>query len=196
MRPRLADSRIGHFNTPKVTFSDDSKFTPVRWYVQRWRLEKKEPQAALSEPVKPNVFHLGNEIPEKYREPIRQGILEWNKGFERIGFKNVLVVKQQPDDADFDLSETQYSSVRWMATSTPSFGAIGPSHVDPRTGEILDADTVEWFEENGGLDRAAGERFRRRILEIGGSRDPLVAYREFRGRDARTEPLLRRRGLA
>ncbi|ROQ06629.1 peptidyl-dipeptidase Dcp [Rathayibacter sp. PhB93] len=62
--------------------------------------------------------------------------------------------------------------------------------------EILDADTVEWFEENGGLDRAAGERFRRRILEIGGSRDPLVAYREFRGRDARTEPLLRRRGLA
>ncbi|KQQ00622.1 MULTISPECIES: M3 family metallopeptidase [unclassified Rathayibacter] len=62
--------------------------------------------------------------------------------------------------------------------------------------EILDADTVEWFSENGGLDRSAGERFRRMILGIGGSRDPLVAYREFRGRDARTEPLLRRRGLA
>ncbi|WP_367882128.1 M3 family metallopeptidase [Rathayibacter oskolensis] len=62
--------------------------------------------------------------------------------------------------------------------------------------EILDADTVEWFAENGGLDRAAGERFRRMILGIGGSRDPLAAYREFRGRDARTEPLLRRRGLA
>jgi len=61
--------------------------------------------------------------------------------------------------------------------------------------EILDADTVEWFEENGGLDRAAGERFRRMILGIGGSRDPLDAYRGFRGRDARTEPLLRRRGL-
>lgn len=61
--------------------------------------------------------------------------------------------------------------------------------------EILDADTVEWFEENGGLDRAAGERFRRTILGIGGSRDPLAAYRGFRGRDARTEPLLRRRGL-
>ncbi|SMH37660.1 peptidyl-dipeptidase Dcp [Rathayibacter oskolensis] len=61
--------------------------------------------------------------------------------------------------------------------------------------EILDADTVEWFAENGGLDRAAGERFRRMILGIGGSRDPLAAYREFRGREARTEPLLRRRGL-
>ena len=143
MRPRLADSRIGHFGTAKVNFSDDSKFLPVRWYVQRWRMEKKDPSAAVSEPVKPITFYLGNEIPEKYREPIRQGILEWNKGFERIGFKNAIVVKQQPDDADYDLGETQYSSVRWMATATPSFGAIGPSQVDPRTGEILDAD-IGW----------------------------------------------------
>ncbi|MEO8186312.1 MAG: zinc-dependent metalloprotease, partial [Burkholderiaceae bacterium] len=143
MRPRLADSRIGHFGTAKLSFSDDSKFLPVHWYVQRWRMEKKDPNADLSEPVKPITFYLGNEIPEKYREPIRQGILEWNKGFERIGFKNAIVVKQQPDDADYDLGETQYSSVRWMATATPSFGAIGPSHVDPRTGEILDAD-IGW----------------------------------------------------
>ena len=143
MRPRLADSRIGHFGTAKVNFSDDSKFLPVRWYVQRWRLEKKDPDADVSEPVKPITFYLGNEIPEKYREPIRQGILEWNKGFERIGFKDALVVKQQPDDADYDLGEAQYSSVRWMATATPSFGAIGPSQVDPRTGEILDAD-IGW----------------------------------------------------
>ena len=143
MRPRLADSRIGHFGTAKVNFSDDSKYLPVHWYVQRWRMEKKDPTADVSEPVKPITFHLGNEIPEKHREPIRQGILEWNKGFERIGFKNAIVVKQQPDDADYDLGETQYSSVRWMATSTPSFGAIGPSQVDPRTGEILDAD-IGW----------------------------------------------------
>ena len=143
MRPRLADSRIGHFGTAKVNFSDDSKFLPVRWYVQRWRLEKKDPNAELSEVVKPITFYIGNEIPEKYREPIRQGILEWNKGFERIGLKDAIVVKQQPDDADYDLGETQYSSVRWMATATPSFGAIGPSQVDPRTGEILDAD-IGW----------------------------------------------------
>ena len=143
MRPRLADSRIGHFGTPKVDFSDNSKFLPMRWYVQRWRLEKKDANADLSEPVKPITFYLGNEIPEKYREPIRQGILEWNKGFERIGFKDAIVVKQQPDDADYDLGEAKYSSVRWMATATPSFGAIGPSQVDPRTGEILDAD-IGW----------------------------------------------------
>ena len=159
MRPRLADSRIGHFGTAKVNFSDDSKFLPVRWYVKRWRMEKKDPSADLSEPVKPITFYLGNEIPEKYREPIRQGILEWNKGFERIGFKDAIVVKQQPDDADYDLGEPQYSSVRWMATATPSFGAIGPSQVDPRTGEILDAD-IGW-DANVGAQYSRAENRRR-----------------------------------
>ena len=143
MQPRLADSRVGHFATAKIDFSDESKFSPVRFYVNRWRLEKKDPSAAVSEPVKPITFWLSNEIPEKYREPLRLGILEWNKAFERVGFKDAIVVKQQPDDADFDLGETQYSSVRWMPTATPSFGAIGPSQVDPRTGEILDAD-IGW----------------------------------------------------
>jgi hypothetical protein len=143
MTPRLADSRIGHFTTAKVDFSDESRFSPVRFYVQRWRLEKKDPAAAVSEPVKPIVFWLSNEIPEKHREPIRQGILEWNKAFEKAGFRNAVVVRQQPDDADFDLGETQYASIRWLPTATPSFGAIGPSQVDPRTGEILDAD-IGW----------------------------------------------------
>jgi len=143
MAPRLADSRIGHFGTAKVDFSDESRFNPVRFYVNRWRLEKKDVSAAVSEPVKPITFWLSNEIPEKYREPIRQGILEWNKAFEKVGFRNAIVVKQQPDDADFHLGETQYSSIRWMATAQPAFGAIGPSQVDPRTGEILDAD-IGW----------------------------------------------------
>jgi hypothetical protein len=143
MAPRLADSRVGHFATAKVDFSDESKINPVRFYVNRWRLEKKDPNAAVSEPVKPITFWLSNEIPDKHREPIRQGILEWNKAFEKVGFKDAVVVKQQPDDADYDLGETQYSSIRWMATATPAFGAIGPSQVDPRTGEILDAD-IGW----------------------------------------------------
>ena len=178
MRPRLADSRIGHMGTAKVDFSDDSKFLPVRWYVNRWRMEKKETSADLSEPVKPITFYLGNEIPEKYREPIRQGILEWNKGFERIGFKNAIVVKQQPDDADYDLGETQYSSVRWMATATPSFAAIGPSQVDPRTGEILDADI-------GGIQSVRNSAREIEVRDVHASRrvyGELSAYNERRGR--------------
>ena len=143
MAPRLADSRIGHFATPKINFSDESRFSPVRWYVQRWRLEKSDPAAALSPPKKPIRFVLGNEIPVKYREPIRQGILEWNKAFEKVGFQGALQVAQQADDSDDDLLDVQFSSVRWMTSATPSFGAIGPSQVDPRSGEILDAD-IGW----------------------------------------------------
>ena len=101
---------------------------------------KKEPQAAVSEPVKPITFWLSTRFPEKYRTPIRDGIFEWNKAFEKVGFNDAVIVKQQPDDSDVDLLETGTSSIRWQITARPSYGAIGPSHVDPRTGEILDAD--------------------------------------------------------
>jgi len=93
----------------------------VRFSVQRWRLEKKDPSAAVSEPVKPITFWLSNEIPGEAPRTDRLGILEWNKAFEKAGFKDAIVVRQQPDDADFDLGETQYSSIRWMTTATPSF---------------------------------------------------------------------------
>ncbi len=114
MQPRLADSRIGHFTTSVFDFGTEAKLSPVRHYVHRWRLEKKDPADAISEPVKPITFWLSNEIPEKYREPIRAGILEWNKAFEKVGFRDAVVVKQQPDDSDVDLLETGYSSVRWQ----------------------------------------------------------------------------------
>jgi hypothetical protein len=140
MRPRASDSRIGYFTTRREDFGDDLARTPTRRYVQRWRLEKKDPGAALSEPVKPIVYWLDRTIPVKYRDSIRAGILEWNKAFERIGFKDAIVVRVQPEDADFDTLDFGHASVRWMTNSSPRFGAIGPSHVDPRSGEILDAD--------------------------------------------------------
>jgi hypothetical protein len=164
--------------------------------VQRWRLEKKDPSVAVSEPVKPITFWLSNEIPEKHREPIRQGILEWNKAFEKVGFKNAVVVRQQPDDADFDLGETRYSSIRWMPTATPSFGAIGPSQVDPRTGEILDADigwdanmtrNVRALKTEGVVtyqpmyDEATGSI---RIEAIGSADGRLCTYRDHAAREA------------
>ena len=195
MAPRLADSRVGHFATAKMDFSDESKFNPVRFYVNRWRLEKKDPSADVSEPVKPITFWLSNEIPEKHREPIRQGILEWNKAFERIGFKNAVVVKQQPDDADFDLGETQYSSIRWMPTANAAFGAIGPSQVDPRTGEILDAD-IGWDANQVRNIRAAKtegvityqamyepETGHVHVDELASGRGRLCTYREHAARE-------------
>ena len=139
MAGRAADARIGFFTATRFDFSDDVARTPAVRNVFRWRLEKKDPAAALSEPVKPIVYVLDHTIPLKYRATITAGILEWNKAFEKIGFKDAIHVKIQAD-ADNALDTLDGgASVRWMSDSSPSFAAIGPSHVDPRSGEILAA---------------------------------------------------------
>jgi hypothetical protein len=140
MRPRPADDRIGYFWTDRFDFTSDLPRLPIVRHINRWRLEKKDPAAALSEPKQPIVFWLERTIPEAYRAPIRDGILEWNKAFERIGFKDAIRVEVEPEDADWDAGDVRRASVRWMTTARSSFGAIGPTTVDPRTGEILDAD--------------------------------------------------------
>jgi hypothetical protein len=140
MPARAADPRIGHFVHLQQDFGDDLARSPKLRHVARWRLEKKDPAAALSEPVKPITYWIDRTVPTKYRGAITAGILEWNKAFERIGFKDAIQVKVQPEDADFDTLDYGIASVRWMANASPQFGAIGPRHVDPRSGEILDAD--------------------------------------------------------
>src|SRR6185369_15396089 len=104
--------------------------------------EKKDPGAPLSEPVKPIVFWLDRTIPVKYRASITAGVLEWNKAFERIGFKDAIRVEVQPDDADFDTLDFGRASIRWMTNPPSWLLGIGPSHTDPRSGEILDADIL------------------------------------------------------
>ena len=140
MRGRKSDARVGYFTRNLNDFTDDLARTPRVRHVIRWRLEKKDSAAALSEPVKPITFWLDRSIPEKYRAPITAGVLEWNKAFEKIGFNGAMRVEVQPENADFDTLDFGRASIRWMTNANPSFGAIGPSHVDPRSGEILDAD--------------------------------------------------------
>jgi hypothetical protein len=140
MTPRHADSRVGYFTTERWDFTTDDRRIPLVRYVNRWRLEKKDPTAAMSEPRKPIVFWIDRTVPERYRATIRDGVLEWNKAFERIGYKDAIRVEVQPEDADFNTSDIRHASIRWMTTARSAFTAIGPSVVDPRTGEILDAD--------------------------------------------------------
>ncbi len=140
MRPRLADDRLGYFTTTRFDYGNDTAFTPRVNYVKRWRLEKSDPAAALSEPKQPIVFWLDRNIPDRYRPTVIAGVLEWNKAFERIGFRNAVEAKIQPDDADWDTTDARHASVRWMLSARPVFGGVGPTIVDPRTGEILDAD--------------------------------------------------------
>ena len=161
MAGRPADPRLGHFTESFTDLGGDLKANPRVHYVKRWRLEKQDPAAALSEPVKPITFWLDKNIPLKYRPVVEEAILEWNKAFEKIGFRNALVVRQQPDDADWDNMDAGHASVRWFLGADVGFN-IGPSRADPRSGEIIDADI--------GLSDAFGRGARRlRVEDIAGS---------------------------
>ena len=95
----------------------------------------------LVEPVKPIVFYVDNAFPEKWRGAVKQGIEDWNIAFEKAGFKNVVIAKDYPtDDPNFDPDDIRYNCVRYAVT--PTANAMGPSHIDPRTGEILTADVI------------------------------------------------------
>ncbi len=180
-RPRLADDRVGHFFEDREDFTTDVAHVPTRRFVDRWRLEKAEPEAALSRPRRPIVFWLENTIPEKYRVPVREGILAWNKAFERIGFRDAIEVRQQPDDADWDAGDVRYSTVRWFAATDAVF-AIGPSNADPLTGEIYDADIG--FSES--MTRFARHGFNEGVVPLGA---PAAPARVLAGWSPRTAAL-------
>ncbi|MGE3453106.1 MAG: zinc-dependent metalloprotease [Burkholderiales bacterium] len=139
MAARPADERLGHFTVSRVDHTDDLSPKLRSHIVARWRLEKKDPKAAVSEPKEPVTYWIDRNVPEKYRKSVADGILEWNKAFEKAGFRNAIVVKQQTEQDDFDTMDSRHASVRWFTGADIGF-AIGPSHVDPRSGEILDAD--------------------------------------------------------
>jgi hypothetical protein len=142
--PRLADDRVGHFLAMFQDYSDDTRDTPYVRYVTRWNLQKEEPYAALSKPKEPITYWIENSVPKKYRKALADGTLMWNKAFERIGFKDAVVVKEQPDDADWDPADVRYSTIRWFMGTDAAF-AIGPSRSNPFTGQIFDAD-IGWSE--------------------------------------------------
>jgi hypothetical protein len=139
-RPRLADDRVGHFVNTIEDYSNDNRYSATKRYVNRWHLEKQDPSAALSPPKQPIVYWLENTIPVKYRDAIRDGVLMWNKAFEKVGFKDAIVVKIQPDDADWDPGDVRYSTIRWFAGYPDPGFAQGPSSTDPMTGQIYNAD--------------------------------------------------------
>ncbi|MGB0838967.1 MAG: DUF5117 domain-containing protein, partial [Chitinophagales bacterium] len=111
-KARKDDSRVGYF----LTQTDDqlsASVTPYKDMIHRWHLVKKDPNAALSEPVEPITWWMENTTPEDLRPIIKAGVENWNIAFEAAGFKNAVVVKQQPDDADWDAGDIRYNVLRW-----------------------------------------------------------------------------------
>ena len=138
LKVRRADPRVGHFTTAYIDFGDDTSNGRRAHLIRRWRLEKADPTAAVSKPREPIRVVMDRNIPLRWREPIRSGLLEWNKAFERAGFSEALVVEQQAADADWGTLEgTRHVAVRWFAQDGPGSTAVGPSQSDPRTGEML-----------------------------------------------------------
>ena len=142
--PRMDDPRVGYFLN-QVNDQTSPSATPYRDLINRWHLKKKDPNAAVSEPVEPITWWIENTTPIEWRETIKEGVLAWNPAFEKAGFKNAMVVKVQPDDAEWDAGDIRYNVLRWTSSPNPPFGGYGPSFTNPRTGQILGADIMLEF---------------------------------------------------
>lgn len=133
-KPRVFDPRSSYI---PVSFYDYS--TPVsepveKFFIMRHRLKKKDPTAAMSEPVKPIIYYLDNGTPEPIRSALLEGAGWWNQAFEAAGYKNAFQVKLLPEDAD--PMDVRYNVINWVHRSTRGW-SYGASVTDPRTGEII-----------------------------------------------------------
>ncbi len=148
MMPRFADPRVGFFSTERWYFSDKQQELDKRNLVTRWRLEPKEEdkerykKGELVEPKKPIVFYLDPATPKQWRKEIIAGVHDWQQAFEAAGFKNAIIAKEVSDSTAFDPNDANVSSIVYAASAQAN--AMGPSVVDPRSGEILEADVIWW----------------------------------------------------
>ncbi|MGB0835051.1 MAG: DUF5117 domain-containing protein, partial [Psychrobium sp.] len=120
-KPRYDDARVGYF-THQYDEMTSTKWAPYKDVIKRWNLVKKDPSAELSEPVEPIVWWIENTTPLEWRDTIKEAVLSWNSSFEKAGFKNAIVVKIQPDDAEWSAGDINYNVLRWTSSPNPPFG--------------------------------------------------------------------------
>lgn len=147
-KPRFDDPRVGYF-TQEMDDMTSTKATPFHDLIMRWNLVKKDPSAALSEPVEPIVWWVENTTPIELRQIILDAGNKWNEAFEKAGFKNAVVMKMMPDTATWDPADIRYNVIRWVSSDLGY--AIGPCFVNPRTGQILGADITIDYGFMGGI---------------------------------------------
>jgi len=141
MMPRLFDERVGYFTSAQMDYTADEYRARTVRYIARWRLEKKDPNAAISEPVKPIVYYIDSATPKKWAPWLKKGVEDWNEAFAAAGFKNAILAKDAPtpqQDPNWTPEDVRHSVIRWLPSTVEN--ASGPHISDPRTGEILNAD--------------------------------------------------------
>ena len=149
MQPRLADNRVGYFTEKHWFFNDAQHKMEDQRFITKWRLEPKDEdkekylKGELVEPKKPIIYYIDPSTPKQWRQKIIAGVHDWQVAFEQAGFKNAIIAKEPTaDDKDFDIDDVRYSVITYAAS--PKSNAMGPSVVDPRSGEILEADIIWW----------------------------------------------------
>jgi len=153
MMPRLFDERVGYFTIRQTDYGVDEQRAPQRTYITRWRLEKKDPNAEISEPIKPIVYYVDPATPTKWVAWIKKGIEDWQPAFEAAGFKNAIIAKDAPskqEDPNWDPEDARYSCIRYLPSTIEN--ASGPHVSDPRTGEILESD-IQYYHNVMNLQR-------------------------------------------
>jgi hypothetical protein len=171
MRPRYADARVGFFTVDRINYGLDEQKAATQTFIRRWRLEPKDPAAyargELVEPVKPIVYYLDPATPTKWRRYVKEGVENWQRAFEKAGFRNAIVAKDPPtaeEDPEWDPEDIRYSVVRWAASLVRN--AVGPSTSDPRTGEIIESD-ITWYHNHM-------RSYRNRLLIETGASNPVA----------------------
>ena len=147
MDPRYADDRVGYFAVPFDDYGTNDHGKVRRAFIQRYRLQKKNPEAELSDPVKPILFYISDEVPEKWRPYIKDGIEDWQKVFEKAGFSNAILARDAPspeEDPNWDAEDVRYNVVRWTPSGRQN--AMGPAVVDPRSGEVISSHAIFWHD--------------------------------------------------
>ena len=137
MTPRLCDNRVGYFSMTVMDYSRSEQKATERCFITRYRLEKKDPESPVSEPVKQIVYYIDPATPKAWVPWIIKGVNDWQPAFEAAGFKNAIVGKMAPNDPDWSPEDARYSVIRWLPSTTEN--ASGPHVHDPRSGEILNA---------------------------------------------------------
>ena len=141
MQPRLFDERVGYFSVRQIDYGREEHRSPNRRYVTRWRLEKQNPGADVSDPVTPITYWIDPATPTKWVPYMKAGVEAWQPAFEAAGFSNAVVAREAPtqdEDPEWNPEDARYSVLRWLPSTTEN--ASGPHVHDPRTGEILETD--------------------------------------------------------
>jgi len=149
MKPRLSDNRIGYFTEKHWFFNDKQQEMSEQQFITKWNLEPKDEdrekylRGELVEPKKQIVYYIDPSTPKQWRQKIIAGVYDWQVAFEKAGFKNAVIAKEAPEnDPNFDIDDIRYSIITYAAS--PKANAMGPTIMDPRSGEILAANIIWW----------------------------------------------------